>query len=111
MACVVVRLDGFKQAHKIQGNKIRRAARTDNNQKEIVQALRKAGRKVWISSGVGDGFPDLVVAVPSSGKTYLLECKGKYGKLTEAQQEFFDNWPLQNLHIVRTIEEALQITV
>lgn len=38
----------------------RRAARTDNNQKQIVSTLEQLGVKVAICSGHGDGFPDIL---------------------------------------------------
>lgn len=40
---------------------MRRAARTDANQVEIVSALRAIGCSVSDTSGVGGGFPDLAV--------------------------------------------------
>lgn len=88
------------------------AARTDTNQIQIVEALRKAGRFVHVMSGVGGGFPDLLVAQPRTGRVYLLEVKDpkKKIKLTEAQKKFWKEWPLSNLHIVRTIAESLEIT-
>ena len=39
----------------------RRAAKVDRNQPEIVDALRKCGAFVKDCSGVGAGFPDLIV--------------------------------------------------
>jgi hypothetical protein len=40
---------------------MKRAAKVDINQKEIVAYLRKIGASVAVMSAVGQGFPDLVV--------------------------------------------------
>ena len=40
---------------------MRRAARVDDNQGQIVDALRRVGCSVWSLAGVGKGFPDLAV--------------------------------------------------
>lgn len=37
------------------------AAKTDRNQKELVKLFRELGAEVAITSGAGNGFPDLVV--------------------------------------------------
>ena len=71
---------------------MRRAAKIDANQNEIVDALRLAGASVAITSAVGDGFPDLVVGY--EGENYLLEIKdGKKSpskqRLTPDQKIFF----------------------
>ncbi len=52
---------------------MRRAARTDANQTDIVDALRQVGAHVTILSAVGDGCPDLLVGY--RGKLYVLEVK------------------------------------
>lgn len=83
---------------------MRRAAKTDKNQKEIVGALRMAGCTVTDLSAVGEGCPDLVVG--RAGHNYLLEVKGPKGKLTEAQHEWRARWNGQ-CATVRTIAEAL----
>jgi len=71
---------------------MRRAAKVDDNQSEIVSALRSIGATVAITSAVGDGFPDLVVGF--NGVNFLLEIKdGKKApsaqKLTPDQKIFF----------------------
>ena len=52
---------------------VRRRARTDDNQKEIVDALRKIGAEVTITSELGKGFPDIVVSY--RGKWFMIEIK------------------------------------
>jgi Holliday junction resolvase len=89
----------------------RRAARIDDNQPEIVRALRAVGATVEVSSAVGGGFPDLVCGY--RGNTYLLEVKdGKKPpskrKLTPDQVEWHDRWRGQ-VAIVKSINEALNV--
>ncbi len=67
------------------------AKRTDSNQASIVKALRKMGFTVFISSGVGNGFPDIVVGAYC--KNWLFEIKdgGKaksLQRLTNAENLF-----------------------
>ena len=71
------------------------AKRTDGNQTEIVEGLRKLGYSVAITSDLGDGFPDLVVAIDF--KTMLVEVKDpnqppSKRKLTPAQIKFHAGW-------------------
>ena len=89
---------------------MRRAARIDDNQNEIVSALRKAGATVRVITQ-GDGLPDLLVGF--GGRTVLMEVKdGKKvpsaQKLTSAEQKFHDEWRGGSLVVVNSIEAALQ---
>jgi Holliday junction resolvase len=91
------------------GKTMRYANRIDENQNEIVKALRKAGAVVRIISQ-GDGIPDLLVAY--KGYTILMEVKDgnkppSARKLTEAEQKFFDEWTGGMLVIVNSVEESL----
>ena len=52
---------------------MRRAARADSNQAEIVDALRKVGASVQPIHTVGGGVPDLLVGF--RGQNYLFEVK------------------------------------
>ncbi len=70
-----------KYAHKI-----------DVNQVEIVNDLRKLGYSVGITSQLGSGFPDIIVASPRTGHNYLFEIKTDNAKLTQDEQLFFDTW-------------------
>lgn len=87
-----------------------RAARTDANQKEIVEAIRKTGASVHITSGVADGFPDLVVGF--RGRNFLFEVKDpskplSQRRLTQDQIIFHKLWYGQ-VCIVHTAEDALK---
>ena len=83
---------------------MRYAAKTDANQQEIIDDLRKAGACVYPTHRIGGGFPDLVVGI--RGANYLLEVKTADGTLTPAERKFFDGW-IGQAAIVRTSEEAL----
>lgn len=87
---------------------MRRAAKTDTNQGEIVNGLRSifGPECVFDASGMGKGFPDLVIGV--RGKTLLMEVKTKTGKLTTDQIIFHKLWDGQ-IAVVTTLEEALQV--
>jgi hypothetical protein len=92
-----------------------------------VEALRKAGRTVAITSRLGDGFPDLVVArLNGSGLARLIEVKplealskdmlaggpwsmSRRKLLTPAERKFHESWPVL-IPIVVSIEEALEVT-
>lgn len=90
---------------------MRRAAKIDVNQPEIVEALKSAGATVRSLAAVGEGFPDL--AAGFRGRTFLLEVKRpkakgqRAGELTEDQERFFEEWRGQAV-VVRNPEEALR---
>ena len=66
---------------------MRRAAKVDANQNQVIEALRAAGACVWII-----GLPvDLLVGY--KGRTMLMEVKtGPEKPLTALQHAFFANW-------------------
>lgn len=82
----------------------RRPAKVDSNQPAIVEALRRAGASVRSTAMVGDGFPDLAVGI--LGATFLVEIKGERGKLSPAEEKFFDAWT-GHVVIIRTPEQAI----
>lgn len=89
---------------------MRRAARTDRNQTEIVTALRKVGAKVYSLAAVGCGLPDLLVAF--RGDTVILELKDgtkppSARQLTDDQIKFHAEWTGGPLFIVNSVGEAL----
>lgn len=86
-----------------------RAAKVDDNQREIVSALRGVGATVCHLHTVGMGCPDLLVGW--RGVNYLLECKdGKkppsQQKLTPMQDEWHSGWK-GSAFIVNSPEAAL----
>lgn len=82
------------------------AKRTDNNQAEIVAALRKCGANVQSLAMVGCGCVDLLVGY--AGDVYLLEVKGIRGRLTPEQIIWHAKWQ-GYVHIVRSAEDALRV--
>ena len=89
---------------------MRRAAKVDANQADIVQALRRVGAYVQDTSRVAGGYPDLTVGF--RGKTVLIEVKRPGGqiekKLTEHQREWISRWCGGKVWLVSTPEEAIQ---
>lgn len=85
---------------------MRKPAKTDQNQAEIVDALRRVGASVEITADVGRGFPDLVVGFRDV--TYLMEVKTSKGKPTADQVRWHALWRGQ-VAIVRSIDEALGV--
>ena len=89
---------------------MRRAARVDATQAEIVAALRAGGAYVWIS-----GLPlDLIVGF--QGKTALVECKTRIGlrkprpaKYTALQTAFMRDWTGGTVATVTDAEGALRL--
>lgn len=83
---------------------IRRAARVDANQTQIVSALRAAGAYVWII-----GLP-VDILVGYKGQTFLVEIKdGPKKTLTKLQQDFFANWCGGTLCRIDNAEDALRM--
>lgn len=90
---------------------MRRAARTDANQKEIVNALRRVGATVHDTSRLGEGFPDIVAGYRSIN--YFLEVKDgskppSQKKLTEAEAKWHSEWSGQSA-VVESVDEALRV--
>jgi arginine repressor len=95
---------------------MRRAARVDDNQAEIVAALRAAGCTVQSLAAVGRGCPDLLVGRTRSTGTqrnYLLEIKDgakppSRRKLTPDEQAWHAAWRGQ-VAVVESVDEALEV--
>ena len=88
----------------------RRAARIDDNQTAVVNALRYSGCKVQSLASVGNGCPDLLVLYV--GRLILLEVKDgskppSARALTPDQRDWHANWARAPLSVVTSPEEAL----
>lgn len=83
---------------------MRRAAKVDANQAEIVRALRAVGARVHVTSSLGGGFPDLTVGF--RGQTFLLEVKQPGEKLTPRECVFFAEWTGHSA-VVYSVDNAL----
>jgi len=84
--------------------------RVDDNQADIVEALRAAGVQVRVMSDVGGGFPDLLCKHRRTGNLLLLEVKDgskppSDRKLTALEEKFAKVWPV---HIVLDERDALR---
>lgn len=91
---------------------MRRAAKIDANQEQVVSALRAAGATVQSLAAVGKGVPDLLVGY--QGKTVLMEVKdGKKPpsdrELTEDQLKWHGAWRGGTLAVVDGPEAALRV--
>ena len=91
---------------------MRFAARVDDNQKQIVSALRKVGATVQSLAAVGKGCPDLLVGY--NGTTYLMEVKDPSKpksdiQLTPDQRDWHSKWCGSSVAIVYGIEGAFKI--
>lgn len=90
---------------------MRRAAKVDANQSEIVGAFRTAGATVTPLHAVGQGCPDLVVGY--RGVNYMVEVKDgakppSARKLTPDQVEWHQSWRGQ-VCVVKDVGEALEL--
>jgi hypothetical protein len=93
----------------------RRDARRDDGEVDIIAALRAAGASVTQISG--KGVPDLLVGF--RGATYLCEVKAPVGprggasrsgqKLAASQKKFKAEWRGSPVHVVRSVEAALNV--
>lgn len=90
---------------------MRRAAKVDDNQQEIVRVLRECGATVRSTAMVGEGFVDVICGY--EGRNYLLEIKDgskppSARKLTPKEAEFHATWQGQTA-IVETPVDALRV--
>ena len=89
---------------------MRRAARRDNGEQDIIKAMRAEGAYVKVIND--EGLFDLLVS--HRGETLLIEVKDgakppSARRLTDAEQKFHDEWPGSDLHIVNSVEEAIAL--
>lgn len=80
--------------------------KVDNNQKEIVRALRNVGAGVQSLASVGKGCPDLLVLY--RGKWFVMEVKTEFGKLRPAQIRWIKTFR-DEVVIPRNAEDALRV--
>lgn len=90
---------------------MRRAAKIDANQTEIVKALRSVGASVQSLASTGNGCPDLLVGF--RGVNWLLEIKDgqkvkSKRKLTNDQVEWHESWCGQ-VHVIESIDQAINL--
>ena len=90
---------------------MRRAAKIDDNQQRVVNALRCTGCSVAVLAAVGKGVPDILAA--KAGRTVLLEVKDgakppSARRLTPDQVAFHAAWRGE-LYVVTSEAEALRV--
>lgn len=90
---------------------VRGVARVDENQPDIVDALRKCGCLVEVLSRLGKGVPDLLVGTPR-GRLILLEVKDgskppSERRLTADQQQWHQRWRRHSIFVVESVRDAL----
>lgn len=90
---------------------MRRAAKTDANQSDIVAGLRTIGASVQILAAVGDGCPDLLIGY--RGTNYAVEIKDgrkprSETKLTPDQVRWHTDWRGQS-GIAYSLDDALML--
>ena len=85
---------------------MRRAAKVDRNQAEIVHALRQIGATVQHLHSLGRGCPDILVGY--RGHNFLFELKVGKAKLTEKESEWHSTWKGQ-LATVRSFDDAFRL--
>jgi hypothetical protein len=90
---------------------MRRAAKVDRNQAEIVAALRGIGATVLPLHAVGKGCPDILCGW--NGFNYLIEVKDWQAPksdrvLTPAQAEWHAGWK-GSVAVVETVDAALAV--
>jgi len=86
---------------------MRAIAKIDSNQPEIVEAFRQLHCSVQHLHAVGSGCPDLLVGV--NGFNVLVEVKTATGELTSDQKDFIAAWRGDDVNIVRTREDAIEL--
>ena len=92
---------------------MRRAAKVDGNQAQIVEDLRTAGWSVRSTAVLGDGFPDIIVGAYKMN--HLFEVKDpnqppNKRELKPGQRDFALRWGGQ-VHKIETAEEAVRIII
>ena len=90
---------------------MRRAAKVDRNQAEIVEIFEKYGFSVQRAQAMGSGFPDLILGF--GGRNYLVEVKDwqrppSERKLNDLQREWHDAWRGQ-VCVVETAGDAVKL--
>ena len=85
---------------------MRRAAKRDLSEKDIVKTLRACGWSVHFISE--KDAPDLVLG--RQGVTLLAECKTKRAKLRPGQADWHANWKGAPVVILRSVDDALALS-
>jgi len=87
----------------------RYAKRKDENQPLVVDELRANGYQVKVTSGIGNGFADLLVLKHKIAVAVELKDKGKRKQLTDKEKEMFGWWISLGMRyiVAETTEEII----
>jgi len=84
---------------------VRRAARADTNQPDIVRKLRSLGASIWHTHTIGRGGPDIVIGY--CGVNVLAEIKrDEREPLTTAEFKFHAAWRGRIVRLTNECEAA-----
>lgn len=83
---------------------MRRAAKTDINHRELVDAMRNLGLQVLDLSRVGGGVPDTLVRFQRMWT--FVEIKAGKGKQNPAQVAFAGEWPVR---VIRSVDDVVAL--
>lgn len=91
---------------------MRRAAKVDRNQGEIVDALLSVGCSVELLHRVGGGCPDLLVGCPRGN--FIMEVKDgdkppSARELNDEQKRWHARWRGPKPVVVNNVDEALAV--
>lgn len=92
---------------------MRRAARVDDNQPEIINAFRAMGATVQPLHMVGKGCPDIIVGM--HGLNILVEIKDgskppSARQLTDDERDWHSKWR-GNVEVVETLEDVAELVL
>lgn len=85
---------------------MRHVARRDKNERALIRYLRRLGLCVQQLSQ--EGVPDLLVSLPGTPFSLLLEVKDRYGTLTPTQKVWIGRWNGQ-VFVVRSVLDIKEL--
>lgn len=90
---------------------MRKIARIDDNQKQIVKLLRKSGISVTSLAPMGKGVPDLLIGW--QGRNILIELKDgakvlSERKLTDDEKKWHEAWK-GRVYVAKSFDEVMTI--
>ena len=91
---------------------MRRNAKADDNQPQIVKAFRQLGYSVAHTHTIGKGFPDIVIG--RDGVNTLVEIKDgskvkSQRQLTNDEKEFHEAWR-GTVVIIESVEDVIEFS-
>ena len=83
---------------------MRRASKKDTTHNDIASELESLGCWVSDTSAMGNGYPDMFCYNQTTGESFFIEAKSKYGKRKENQIKWAEKCPLPVYEIHSTAE-------